>query len=241
MIRRAFNCSGSLLLVVMTACTPTWNHTTGAQTLPSSHVNLAPAAGAAPETDIQTGGTGRTAVSSPVALVVPAGWHWFNRGDDLIATKDGVFLQQIFIERIHIDQVKQDVTGAFPLAVLSSKQWSTRTVESLKKRFTAGMLPADSADVLLVSRRNDPKVTELHVRKVVTRTIADRQAFRAVFDFRLKDSVLKPSPLYRSVYCGFMLDDWFYGFSYTAALRYYFEKDADTFEVFLDSIRLVKQ
>jgi hypothetical protein len=233
MIRRAFNRSGSLLLVVMTACTPTWNHTTGAQTLPSSHVSLAPAAG-----DIQTSDPGRTAVSSPVAFVIPAGWHWFDRGDDLIATKDGVFLQQIFIERIHIDQVKQDVAGAFPLAVFSSKQWPTRTVESLKKRFTAGMLSADAADVLLESRRNDPKVTELQVQKVVTRMIADRQAFRTVFDFRLKDAVLRPSPLYRSVYCGFMLDDWFYGFSYTAALRYYFEKDADTFEVFLDSIRL---
>jgi hypothetical protein len=51
-------------------------------------------------------------------------------------------------------------------------------------------------------------------------------------------AALKPSPVYRSIYCGFMLDEWFYGISYTAALRYYFERDAATFEAFLESIRL---
>jgi hypothetical protein len=53
--------------------------------------------------------------------------------------------------------------------------------------------------------------------------------------------MVNPSPLYRSIYCGFMLGDWFYGISYTAAVRYYFDRDADTFEAFLESFRLVGQ
>jgi hypothetical protein len=100
------------------------------------------------------------------------------------------------------------------------------------------MPPADAAEVLLGSRGNDPSVTGLEVRKIVIRTIAGQQAFRAVFDFRLKGSVVDPSPLYRSAYSGFVLGDWFYGISYTAAARYYFDRDAGTFETFLESVRL---
>jgi hypothetical protein len=103
------------------------------------------------------------------------------------------------------------------------------------------MPPADAAEVLLDSRGNDPSVTGLEVHKVVTRTVAGQQAFRAVFDFRLKGAAVDPSPLYRSAYCGFVLGDWFYGISYTAAARYYFDRDAGTFETFLDSVRLANE
>jgi hypothetical protein len=63
-----------------------------------------------------------------------------------------------------------------------------------------------------------------------------------VFDFRLKGSApfYTSSPLYRSIYYDFMVDDWFYGISYTAALRYYFQKDSQTFEAFLESIQMVE-
>lgn len=57
-------------------------------------------------------------------------------------------------------------------------------------------------------------------------------------DFKWKDLEVNPSPLYRTGYCGFMVDVWFYGISYTAALRHYFEKDAATFQAFLDSVRV---
>jgi len=238
MMRLVLRCSGSLLLLVMAACSPTWNHTSGAQTLPKASIIIR----AQPEIMMNTD---KTVDSLRVSFAVPAGWHRFSILDDLMVTRDGVFLQHLFIERIHVTQTYRPFMGwfhhvaAFP--PLSLEDWRSRWAKSLKTCFTAGMLPADAANVLLESRKNDPKVTDLLVQKIVTRTVAGRQAFRAVFDFRLKDSVLKPSPVYRSVYCGFMEGDWFYGISYTAALRHYFEKDADTFEVFLDSIRLVEE
>lgn len=177
------------------------------------------------------------AASGRVLFTVPEGWHWVRRGEDVLATRDGVFLQQILVERLHVDQVDQKV-GAFPLAVWSSKAWPVRTAKNLTDRFVAGMSPADAAEVLLGSRRNDPSVADLALRKVVTRTIAEQQAFRAEFDFRLVSAEADRWPIYRSASCGFVLGEWFYGITYTAAARYYFDRDADTFETFLESVRV---
>jgi hypothetical protein len=229
--RPAIFLCGILVLAGTVACVPTWKNAGGAVALSPAYFH--------PKGDTED------AASAPesrrVSFAVPEGWHWYLRGDDFIATRDGVFLQQILVERLHVDQVEQKVEGAFPFAVWSSKAWPVRTAKSLTKRFVSGMPPADAAEVLLGSRGNDPSVTGLEVRKIVTRTIAGQQAFRAVFDFRLRSPAVDPSPLYRSAYCGFMLGDWFYGINYTAAARYYFDRDAGTFETFLESVRLVNE
>lgn len=230
----ALFCLGVLVLVSEMGCVPAWKHAGGPQV-------LSPARPAQRYLISDPGSTMNVLESKRVSFSIPHGWHWFIRGEDFIATRDGVFLQQIFVERLHIDQTDQEVAGAFPLAVLSSKQWPIRTAKRLTKRFAAGMAPLDAAEALLGSRKNDTFVTDLQVREVVTQGVARQQAFRAVFDFRLKASVVNPSPLYRSIYCGFVLDDWFYGISYTAAVRYYFDRDADTFEAFLESFRLIDQ
>lgn len=218
----------ALLLAGAAGCVPTWKEARGA-------VTLSPAS-------FQPKGATEESASAPasrrLSFTVPDGWHWYRRGEDFIATMDGVFLQQILVERLHVDQVDQKVAGAFPLAVWSVSAWPVRTAKNLARHFSEGMPAADASEVLLGSRENDPSVTGLTVRKVVTRTVAGQQAFRAVFDFRLKSSLLDPSPLYRSAYCGFVLGDWFYGFSYTAPERYYFDRDAGTFETFLESVRL---
>ncbi len=222
---------GILLLAGTVACAPTWKSAGGAATLSPAYFH--------PKGE--TEGAATAPESRGVSFTVPEGWHWYPLGDDFIATRDGVFLQQILVERLHIDQVEQKFGGAFSLAVWSSRAWPVHTAKSLTKRFVAGMPPADAAEVLLGSRANDPSVAGLEARKIVTRTIAGQQAFRALFDFRLKGSVVDPSPLYRSAYCGFVVGDWFYGISYTATARYYFDRDAGAFETFLESVRLVDQ
>ncbi len=229
MIRITLFCLCMMVLLSVAACAPSsWNHTSGPQLLP-------------PPNEMKALEAGKATGYCQVSFRVPEGWHWFIRGEDLIATRDGVFLQHIFIERIQVDQIDQDVLGAFWLVAWSSKVWPTRTVESLNRRFTSAMSPADAAGVLLGSRENDPAVTDLKVQGLTMQTIAGHQAFRMVFDFRLRGSntIFAASPIYRSIYCGFMVDDWFYGISYTAARRYYFEQDSLTFEAFLESVRLV--
>jgi len=46
---------------------------------------------------------------------------------------------------------------------------------------------------------------------------------------------------YRSIYCGFVLGEWFYGITYTATQRHYFEKDVEAFESVLQSFQLVEE
>jgi hypothetical protein len=170
-----------------------------------------------------------------VTLTLPQGWSSVMRGNDLVATNDGVFLQNIEVERIHVSEVKHS-DGAFPLAAISSKLWPLRTVRSMSLRFAPGMSPADAAEVILASRANNGGVTEFRRQEVTLQTIAGHDGFKATFDFRL--SVGQRTTPYRSTYCGFMLEDWFYGISYTAASRHYFAKDETAFEAVLQSYRL---
>jgi hypothetical protein len=196
------------------------------------------------------------------------------RGRDLIATRDGVFLQHILIEQIHVDEVEQSIFGSWPyigglsqnagVYVRSTKQWPLRTVKYFTKRFEAGMVPTDAAEVILGSRANDPSVADLVVREVGGRSFAGNQGFKVVVDFRVPapedlrgvgdDLMLEggdwPEPIdnhqkrktpYRSIYCGFVLGEWFYGISYTAAQRHYFKKDVETFESVLQSFQLVEE
>jgi hypothetical protein len=177
------------------------------------------------------------------------------RGDDMMATRDGVFLQNIFIERIHVDQITQSA-GLFRGVAWSWTQWPLHTVKYLKKRFAEGMGSTEGADVILDSLANNPSVTDLQTHEVAPLQFAGNQGFRAVFDFRLNtpddlsmllggaisvvDVSGRKTP-YRSVYCGFMLGQWFYGISYTAAQRHYFQKDVETFESVLQSFQLMEK
>lgn len=221
-----------IALLILTACAPwvpTWNHNGGIHTLPASSANYALF-----KFDTQLASATR---SRPVTFTMAEGWHWFERGDDLIATRDGVFLEHILIERIHVAQKDQNM-GSYNSAY-STKLWPIRTAKNLKRHFVADMSPADAAEVLLASRRNDPAIDGMEVEKIVTRTVAGRQAFRAVFDFNLKENDKTSSfPRYRTIYCGFVDGEWFYGISYTAATRYYFDRDRTAFETFLESVTL---
>lgn len=217
-----------VLLLDATACSLGWKHRAGALVVPATHSHVSRSRDAASDSD--AGGAaaaGKVAPPRRILLTLPEGWNWVMRGDDFVATRDGVFLQNILVERIHAGQAVQP-SGAFPLAALSSKQWPVRTVTSMKTRFEPRMPPAGAAAVVLDSRRNDPAVAGLEVREFATRTIAGIPAFKIVFDFRLKNPARLPA--YRSVCYGFVREKWYYGFEYTAAVRHYFDKDAETFE-----------
>ncbi len=98
------------------------------------------------------------------------------------------------------------------------------------------MSPAEAADVVLASRANNPRIVDFEVREIVPLEFAGNKGFKAVYDFKL--NVQGRNTPYQAVYCGVMLNEWFYGVDYSAARRYYFQKDAGTFEALLQSIRL---
>lgn len=238
-------CCVMLILITTTACHPPWRQTEGVQVLPKAYPGAA----------FPTADEERLA-SRRIVIAFPSGWRWAMKREYTMATRDGVFLQNILIERIHVDQAQPKIITSESETAQSAWQWPFRTIRYLKKRFVEGMDPTEEADVILDSRANNPGVTDLQIREVAPLRFAGNLGFKAVFDFRLNTPEYRNMLLggtmsvvdvsgrktpYRSVYYGFMRGQWFYGISYTAALRHYFERDAAAFESVLQSFQLVEE
>jgi hypothetical protein len=147
------------------------------------------------------------------SVELPEGWMRLNTSEYLLVTRDGVLLQSITVKRVDIDE---------PL-------------EHTKKKFSKGMLPQEVSEVILDNIASDQAVLNFRIIENVPIDIGGIHGFRAVFTFKNKDGLKL-----KSVFCGFIHDEWFYGIRYTAALRYYFDKDSETFEEVLRSFRLIK-
>ena len=235
---RGVRLAGVVLMasLVAPACVTRWERTPGVQVLPEIDVDRH-VRSVEPATDpTKATGSDNSFRSRRLSFSLPDGWNQVWRENDLLVSRDGVFLQHILVERIHVDQTG-GLDGRFSLATISSKQWPVRTVPYMKKRLAPGMSPFEVAEVVLESRRNNPGITDLVAGEVVPREVAGNPGFMVAYDFRVTVATLKTP--YRSVYYGFLKDKWLYGISYTAARRYYFERDVGTFEAVMRSVRLV--
>lgn len=184
-----------VVLISTTACNYGWNKANGVQVVPTAYFYPPGIETSATDPRPIPSNTVKHLPSRRVSVVLPDGWHWSMRGRDLIATRDGVFLQHILIEQIHVDEVEQSIFGSWPFIggrsqnagvfVRSTKQWPLRTVKYFTKRLEAGMAPTDAAEVILGSRANDPSVADLVVREVGGRSFAGNQGFKVVVDFRV--------------------------------------------------------
>lgn len=147
------------------------------------------------------------------SVELPAGWMKFNTRERLYTTRDGVLLQNIIIERLNIE----------------------KPLEHTKKKFSKDMLPQEVAEVILDNISSDQTVLNFEVIENIPARISGFPGFKVVFTYKNKDGLRLKSILY-----GFIDNEWFYGIRYTAALRYYFDKDRKTFEKVFESFRLIK-
>jgi hypothetical protein len=130
-----------------------------------------------------------------------------------LITRDGVSLQYIQIERVKIED----------------------SLKHTKKKFSKGMLPQEVAEVVLDNIASDKDNLNLEVIENIPATISGIPGFKAVYTHKTMDGLKL-----KSIYYGFIMQDWFYGIYYTAALRYYFDKDIETFEKVLETFKLIK-
>ncbi len=186
-----------------------------------------------------------------VSVVVPAGWHHVARGDDLVLTRDGVYLQNVLVERVAAGQ-EEPGRGLFPQAALSSKQWPLGTACWLAAPFAPDVTPAAAGAAVVEALRRHPAVTELAAGDVETATVAGRAAFRVAAAFRLDVGGPRPDempliawdaydvlgrrPRYRTVVYGVVDRGCVVLLRYTATARVHFERDVRTFE---DLVRTV--
>lgn len=147
------------------------------------------------------------------SVELPDGWMRFNTPDRLYITRDGVLLQNIIIERLNIE----------------------KPLEHTKKKFSKDMLPQEVAELVLDNISSDPTVLGFEVIENIPARISGSPGFKVVFTYKNKDGLRLKSILY-----GLIVDEYFYGIRYTAARRYYFDKDLKTFEKVFASFRLIK-
>ncbi len=161
---------------------------------------------------MRVGGT-YTSAYNDYSVELPEQWMRLNTKEYLLITRDGVMLQHILIERIHVNDA----------------------LKHTKKQFRHGMLPHEAAEVLLDNKRTNPDILNLKVIRNVPTRVGGFPGFKAVYSHKNKDGLK-----FRTVFYGFMADEEFFGISYTAAKRHYYGKDLETFEKVVKSFRLSK-
>jgi hypothetical protein len=154
-----------------------------------------------------------TVESQNFSVELPQGWMRLNTSEYLLITRDGILLQNIFIKRIHID----------------------KPLKHTKKKLNKEMLPQEVAEVIIDNIASDPTVLNFKLIENVPARISGITGFKLVYTYKNRDGLRL-----KSIYYGFITGEWFYSISYTAALRYYFDKDFETFKKVFESFRLIK-
>ncbi len=161
---------------------------------------------------VRTGGP-FTASAQNVIVDLPDGWMRLNTNEFLFITRDGKDLQYIVIQNIHT----QD------------------TLKYTKKKLRKGMLPLEAAEVIIDNISSNQDVLNLEVKENKSVKIGGHPGFRALLTYKNRNGLR-----IRSVYCGFMEGEWFYGIRYAAPQRHYFDKDIRTFEKVVSSLKLAR-
>ena len=154
-----------------------------------------------------------TSSAHNVSVEFPEKWMRVNTDDFLLITRDGMLLQHILIQTIHVDD----------------------SLKYTKKKFKRGMLPQEVAEVILDNKTSNPEILNFKVIENVPAKISGFPGFKVTYTYKNKDGLKV-----KGVYYGLLLKEKFYGISYTAASRYYYDKDLKTFEKVFKSFKLMK-
>ena len=130
----------------------------------------------------------------------------------LLLTRDGFVLQGISIGREPIQQ-------ALP---------------NSKKKFVAGMSPAEAAEVEVEDLRASSEVVNLELLESTPASIGERPGFRLVFVWKTKGDLRMKRLQY-----GVLDGPWVYRLIYYGTARYYFDRDVTPFEQVVRSFRLL--
>lgn len=150
------------------------------------------------------------------AVDLPQGWMRSNNENYLLMTRDGTGLQLIYVGEF-------DITQEGP------------HFKHTKKRVTRGMLPQEIAEVLIDHHQSDPDHPFDQVEDNSPATVAGKTGYRLQLVYRTKSGLR-----YRYLSYGFLSGDRLYQLNYSAPIRYYFDKDRETFETVVKSFRLTK-
>jgi hypothetical protein len=153
-----------------------------------------------------------TPASQRFAVDLPQGWMRATADEELLATRDGPFLQRIYSK-----------TTLFGVPQKPGK-----------KAVTKGMLPEEAAEIVRDEILSQGAAEGLTVSENSPATLAAKPGFRLVFGYKLPDGLRMKGVLY-----GALGDDALYAVGYVAPERYYFERDLPLFEKVRASFRIL--
>jgi hypothetical protein len=142
------------------------------------------------------------------SIQYPSGWRWVKRpfGDETTATRDGIWLQQIFVDfRKH--------KNAFP---------------ALKKAATPEMMPQELAEKYVANMTAAGGLQEMEILSNEPTVLGGRPGFRVHLAYR--SSVDAGSVRYQAIVVGANSPQGIFLVGYDAAVLHYFARDVEAFE-----------
>lgn len=146
------------------------------------------------------------------SISTPQGWMQLSMPESEMLSKNGPYLEYILIQ-------SRPLTQGFRFT---------------KQELNPGMLPHEAAGLILDNLRSDPRIRNFQLLSSEPATIAGQSGFKLTYSFQDKHGVET-----KTLYYGTLLTDKFFNIRYTAAQRYYFDKELSTFNGVLSSLRLV--
>lgn len=154
----------------------------------------------------------RGGLSTPQwSISTPDGWMHLSLPDSDMLSKNGPYLEYMLIQ-------------ARPL---------TQPFRFTRQRLSATMLPHEAAELIVDNLRADPMIRGFRLHAVEPATIDGHPGFKLTYGYLDKHGVEL-----KSVYYGVLLPGHFFNLRYTAARRYYFDKEQAAFDQVLDSLEL---
>jgi hypothetical protein len=144
------------------------------------------------------------------SIAPPEGWmHLRTQGSEMLS-KDGPYLEYILVQ---------------------SRTLSQR-FRFTNQKLKADMLPHEAAQVIADNMRSDPLIRQLRLLASEPAIVGGHTGFRIVYSYQDPNNVE-----IKTIYYGVILPDRFFNLRYTAARRYYFNKELPAFNEVFDSLQ----
>jgi hypothetical protein len=148
------------------------------------------------------------------SVVVPQGWKKLDTERYFLITKDDPFLHYILIQERGIE----------------------RPFKHTKKKLKHGMLSQEAAKVIIDEISSDQFVRDFEVLENIPVMIGPNEGFKLIFKYRTRSE-----QMHRTIYYGFVNNNFFYSIRYNASESKYAEKDKEVFETILNSFKVIDE
>lgn len=144
------------------------------------------------------------------SITSPEGWMQLSTQESEMLSKDGPYLDYILIQ-------SRSLAQGFRFT---------------NQKLEPDMLPHEAAQVITDNMRSDPLIRQLQWLASEPAMVGGHAGFRLIYSYQDPYGVK-----IKTIYYGVILPDQFFNLRYTAAHRYYFNKELPAFNQAFDSLR----